>query len=72
MEGPFKLLGETDKILSGSAKDGGKNAIGLEFNKAAHLLTTMIKATIVKGEDPGSWAAFKQTLNDLIINSILA
>ena len=44
----------------------------LEFKKAAHLLTTMMNDTIVKGEHPRSWAAFKQTLNDLIIDSILA
>ena len=72
LEGPVSLLGDTDRISSGSAKDCGKIAMGLEFNRAAHLLTTMIKVTIVKGENPGSWAAFKQTFNDLIINSILA
>ena len=42
--------------------------MGLEFNRAAHLLTTMIKVPIVKGEDPGIWAAFKQTLNDDVLN----
>ena len=72
LEGPVRLLGDTDRISSGSANDGGKIAMGLEFNRASHLQTTMIKFTIVKGEDPGSWAAFKQTLNDLKINSILA
>ena len=53
--GPVKLLGETDKISSGSDKDGGKIAIGLE---------TMVNDTIVKGEEPDSWAGFKQTLNN--------
>ena len=70
--GPVRELGDTDKISSGSAKDDGKIAMGLEFNRAAHLLMTMIKVTIVKWEDPESWAAYRQTLNDLIIDSILA
>ena len=48
--GPVKLLGETDKISSGSDKDGGKIAMGLEFNKAAHLMTTMMNDTILRGE----------------------
>ena len=47
-------------------------AIGLEFRRAAYLLMTMIKVTIVRGEAPGSCAAFRHTLKDLIMDSIFA
>ena len=72
LDGPVRLLGETDKISSGSAREGGKIAIGLEFNKAAHLLTTFINETMVSGLVPGIWQALKQTLKEPIMDSILA
>ena len=72
LDGPVRLLGETDRISSGSAREGGKIATGLEFNKAAHLLTTFMNEIIVRGEVPGIWQALKQTLKDLIIDSTLA
>ena len=46
LAGPAKLFGETDRISSGSANEGGKIAIGREFNRAAHLLATFMKDTI--------------------------
>ena len=42
LDGPVRLFGETDRISSMSAREGGRIATGLEFNKAAHLLTTFI------------------------------
>ena len=72
LAGPVRELGDTDKISSGSAKDGGRIAIGLEFRRAAHLLMSMIKVTIVRGEAAGSCAAFRQTLKDLMMDLILA
>ena len=69
---PIRELGDTDKISSGSDRDGGRIVMDLEFRRAAHLLMTMIKVTFVRGEAPGSCVAFRQTLNYLIINSILA
>ena len=54
LAGPVRELGDTDKISSGSASDGGMIAIGLEFKRAAHLLMTCMKVTIVRGEAPGS------------------
>ena len=64
LDGPVSELGDTDKISSGSANDGCIIAMGLEFKRAAHLLMTMIKVMIIRGEAPGSCAAFRQTLND--------
>ena len=46
--------------------------MGLKFRRAAHLLMTMIKVTIVRGELPGSCAALNAVLNDPIILSTLA
>ena len=46
--------------------------MGLEFRRAAHLLMTMIKVTIDRGELPGSWAALKAVLKEPIMLSILA
>ena len=62
LAGPVREAGDTDRISSGSASDGGKIAMGLEFRRAAHLLMTMIKVTIDRGELPGSWAALKAVL----------
>ena len=53
LAGPAKLLGETDSISSGSDREGGKIATGLEFNRAAHLLATFVNDNIVKGDVPG-------------------
>ena len=64
LDGPVSELGDTDKIFSGSANDGRRIAMGLKFKRAAHLLMTMIKVMIIRGEAPGSCAAFRQTLND--------
>ena len=50
LAGPVREYGDTDKISSGSANDGGKIALGLEFKRAAHLLMTMIKVTIIRGK----------------------
>ena len=72
LDGPVRELGDTDMISSGSAMEGGRIAIGRELRSAAHLRMTMMKVTIVKGETPGSWAALRQILNDLITDSILA
>ena len=72
LAGPVRELGDTDKISSGSAKDGGRIAMGREFRRAAHLLMTMIKVTIVRGKAPGSCAALRQTLKDFMMDSILA
>ena len=71
LDGPVRELGDTDKISSGSANDGGRIAMDLEFKRAAHLLMTMIKVTIVRGEAPGSCVDLRQALNDPINNSIL-
>ena len=65
-----KLLGETDSILSGSDREGGKIATGLEFNRAAHLLATFVNDTIVKGDVPGIIVAFRQVLKLFITDSI--
>jgi hypothetical protein len=70
--GPVKKLGDTDKISSGYANVGCRIMMGFEFKRAAHLLMTMKKVTMVRGEVPGSCAAFRQTLNDPIIDSIQA
>ena len=70
LEGPARLFGETDKISSGSHRDGGRIATGLEFSRAAHLLATLMNDTIVKGEVPGTIVAFRQTLKDCMIDSI--
>ena len=70
LAGPAKLFGETDRISSGSANEGGKIAIGREFNRAAHLLATFMKDTIVKGDVPGNIVAFRQVLKLLITDSI--
>ena len=72
LAGHVREVGDTDKISSGSASDGGRITMGLEFRKAAHLLMTMIKVTIVRGELPGSCAAFNAVLNEPIILSTLA
>ena len=69
LDGPARLLGETDKILSGSDRDGGRIATGLEFSRAAHLLATLMNDTIVKGEVPGIMVAFRQTLKLFMIDS---
>ena len=68
LAGPAKLFGETDRISSGSDSEGGKMAIGREFNRAAHLLATFIKDTIVKGDVPGNIVAFRQVLKLLMID----
>ena len=70
LAGPAKLFGETDRILSGSDSEGGKMAIGREFNRAAHLLATFIKDTIIKGDVPGNIVAFRQVLKLLITDSL--
>ena len=72
LDGPERLLGETDKISSGLDRDGGRIATGLEFSRAAHLLGTSMNETIVRGELPGIWVALKHTLNEAMIDSILA
>ena len=71
LDGPARLLGETDKISSGSDRDGGSIATGLEFSRAAHLLATDMNETIVKGDVPGIMLDFRQILKLLIIDSIL-
>ena len=71
LDGPARLLGETDKISSGSDRDSGSIATGLEFCRDAHLLATAMNETIVKGDVPGIMVAFRQTLKLLIIDSIL-
>ena len=68
----MRLLGETDGISSGSDRKGGRIATGLEFSKAAQLLTIAMNETIVRGELPGFWQALKKTLIDLIIDFVLA
>ena len=50
LDGPVRELGDTDMILSGSAMEGGRIAMGRELRSAAHLRMTMMKVTIVKGE----------------------
>ena len=70
LDGPARLLGETDKIPSGSERDGSRIATGLEFSRAAHLLATAMNETIVKGDVPGIMLAFRQILKLLIIDSI--
>ena len=50
LAGPVREFGDNDKILSGSANDGGRIKMGLKFKRAAHLLMTMIKVTIVRGK----------------------
>ena len=72
LAGPVREAGDTDRISSGSASDGGKIAIGLEISRAAHLLMTMIKVTIDRGELPGSWAALKAVLKEPMMLLILA
>ena len=62
LDGPARLLGETDKISSGSDRDGGSIATGLEFSRAAHRLATAMNETIVKGDVPGIMVAFRQIL----------
>jgi hypothetical protein len=64
--------GDTHSNSSGSASDGGRIAMGLEFRRAAHLLITMMKVTIDNGQLPGSWAAAKAVLNEPMMLSILA
>ena len=54
LAGPVRELGDTDKISSGSAKDGGMIAMVLLFRRAAHLLMTVMNVTMLKGEAPGS------------------
>ena len=60
--GLVRLLGETDKSSSGSDSDGGRIAIGLKFNIAAHRLITVMNDIIVKDMLPGILEALKQTL----------
>ena len=72
LAGPVREIGDTDMISSGSAMDGGRIAMGRELRSAAHLQMTMMKVTMVNGEAPGSCAALRQILNDLITDSILA
>ena len=72
LAGPAREGGDTDRSSSGSASDGGKIAIGREFRRAAHLLITMMKVTIDRGEIPGSWAALKAVLKVPMTLSILA
>ena len=71
LEGPARLAGDTDKISSGSERDGGRIATGLELSRAAQRLTTFINETIVKGLVPGITVAFRQTLKLWIIDSTL-
>ena len=70
LAGPAKLFGETDRISSGSANEGGRIAIGREFSRAAHLLATFVKDTIDKGDVPGNIVAFRQVLKLLMTDSI--
>ena len=65
LDGPARLLGETDKISSGSDRDGSRIATGREFSRAAHLLARAMNETIVKGDVPGIWLAFRQILKAL-------
>ena len=69
LDGPVRLLGETDKISSRSDREGGRIATGLEFGNAAHLLATSINETIVRGELPGICVALKHTLNEAMTGS---
>ena len=71
LAGPARLFGETERISSGSAKVGGRSAIGRELSRAAHLLATLTKDTIDKGLVPGSIVAFRQILKLLMTDSIL-
>ena len=72
LAGPVREDGNTDSSSSGSASNGGKIAMGREFRRAAHLLVTMMKVTIDRGELPGSCAALKAVLKEPMMLSILA
>ena len=72
LAGPVREDGDTDRSSSGSASDGGKITMGRELRRAAHLLITMMKVTIDRGEFPVSWAALKAVLKEPMAISILA